>query len=82
MFSVININGNLVQLSGTPQATTTATVAQPTVTSPAAPTVVPQTTISTTAPNQLAMANGNIVMVRNNTDVRNSINPLTKTFTL
>lgn len=71
---MLNINGNLVQLSGTAQATTNATVTQPTVTSPT-PTVVPQTAIATAAPpNQLAMTNGNIVMVRNAADVRNIIN--------
>lgn len=68
---VLNINGNLVQLTTNPQATTTATVSQPAVTSPT-PTVVPQSAIATAAaPNQLAMANGNLVMVRNSSDVRN-----------
>ncbi|XP_030745546.1 nuclear transcription factor Y subunit alpha isoform X2 [Sitophilus oryzae] len=56
--TVLNINGNLVQIANAPQPTTTQTVAQPTVTSPTAPTVVQQ------APNgQLAMANGNLVMM-------------------
>lgn len=64
----------MVQLSGTAQATTNGSVTQPTVTSPT-PTVVPQTALATAgAPNQLAMTNGNIVMVRNATDVRNIIN--------
>lgn len=68
---VLNINGNLVQLTTNPQAASTAAVTQPTVTSPT-PTVVPQTAIATAAaPNQLAMANGNLVMVRNSSDVRN-----------
>lgn len=75
LIPVLNINGNLVQLSGAAQATTNATVTQPAVTSPAT-TVVPQTAIATAAaPNQLAMTNGNIVMVRNPADVRNIINP-------
>ncbi|KAK4887739.1 hypothetical protein RN001_004010 [Aquatica leii] len=52
--TVLNINGNLVQLAS--QATTNATP------SPSPTTVVPQSTISTT-PNQLAMSNGNIVMM-------------------
>ncbi|KAF5294895.1 hypothetical protein FQR65_LT10693 [Abscondita terminalis] len=52
--TVLNINGNLVQLAG--QATTNATPSQ----SPT--TVVPQPTISTT-PNQLTMSNGNVVMM-------------------
>lgn len=72
---MLNINGNLVQISGTPQATTTTNTqpAAAAVTSPATQTVVPQT-LTTAAPNQLAMANGNLVMVRNATDVRNTIN--------
>ncbi|KAF5280151.1 hypothetical protein FQA39_LY18127 [Lamprigera yunnana] len=52
--TVLNINGNLVQLTG--QATNNATPSQ----SPT--TVVPQSTISNT-PNQIAMSNGNIVMM-------------------
>lgn len=70
---MLNINGNLVQLTSAPQQA--ATVTQPAVTSPA-PAVVPQATatLATTAPNQLAMTNGNIVMVRNAPDVRNTIN--------
>lgn len=58
-----------MQLSNAAQATATA-VTQPTVTSPTTQTVVPQATLATAAPNQLAMANGNIVMVRNPTEVR------------
>lgn len=77
-FAVLNINGNLVQLSGAPQATTNATVTQPAVTSPTQ-TVVPQTALAS-ASNQLAMANGNIVMVRNTSDVRNVTKFLTPLF--
>ncbi|CAH1174285.1 unnamed protein product [Phaedon cochleariae] len=62
--TVLNINGNLVQISGAAQATPGG-VAQTTVTSPTAQ-VVPQT-LTAASPNQLAMANGNLVMVRNNT---------------
>lgn len=51
--TVLNINGNLVQLTG--QTQTSATPSQ----SPT--TVVPQSTITT--PNQIAMSNGNIVMM-------------------
>lgn len=68
-FSVLNINGNLVQIA-TSAPTTTAAVAQPAVTSPTQ-TVVPQ--IATASGNQLTMANGNLVMVRNSSDVRNDI---------
>lgn len=73
--TVLNINGNLVQIAGTAQATTAnsavaqATAAQQTTQSPQAATVVPQTITSTGAPTQLAMANGNLVMVRNSPDV-------------
>lgn len=74
--AVLNINGNLVQLSGAPQATTNATVTQSAVTSPTQ-TVVPQSALASAAPNQLAMANGNIVMVRNTSDVRNGAKLLT-----
>lgn len=69
----MNINGSLVQIASSPQAaaaTTTAAVAQPAVTSPTQ-TVVPQIQASG---NQLTMANGNLVMVRNASDVRNIIN--------
>lgn len=74
---MININGNLVQIAGTGQSTTanSSTVTQ--AVNSAASTVVPQATtlaassVTTTA-NQIGVANGNIVMVRNNTDVRNS----------
>jgi hypothetical protein len=70
---VLNINGSLVQIaSSPPAATTTTAVAQPAVTSPTQ-TVVPQT-IATASGNQLTMANGNLVMVRNASDVRNIIN--------
>lgn len=67
-FLVLNINGNLVQIAGTAQQATTNGMAQTTVTSPTSQ-VVPQT-LTTASPNQLAMANGNLVMVRNATDVR------------
>ncbi|KAJ8984612.1 hypothetical protein NQ317_006074 [Molorchus minor] len=61
--TVLNINGNLVQIAGTPQAATTnSTVAQTTVASPTSQPVVPQT-LATGSPNQLAMANGNLVMM-------------------
>jgi nuclear transcription factor Y alpha len=71
--TVLNINGSLVQIaSSPPAATTTTAVAQPAVTSPTQ-TVVPQT-IATASGNQLTMANGNLVMVRNASDVRNIIN--------
>ncbi|KAK9712195.1 CCAAT-binding transcription factor (CBF-B/NF-YA) subunit B [Popillia japonica] len=67
--TVLNINGNLVQLTTNPQAATAGPVTQPAVTSPT-PTVVPQTAIATAgAPNQLAMSNGNLVMVRNSSDM-------------
>lgn len=72
-FAVLNINGNLVQIAGAPQAATTNNaVAQTTVASPTSQQVVPQT-LTTVSPNQLAMANGNIVMVRSATDVRNTL---------
>lgn len=65
---MLNINGNLVQIQGAPQATVST---QPQ--SPTTQTVV-QPTITNTSPNQLAMANGNLVMVRNNmSDVSNII---------
>ncbi|XP_018563745.1 nuclear transcription factor Y subunit alpha isoform X2 [Anoplophora glabripennis] len=61
--TVLNINGNLVQIAGAPQAATTNnTVTQTTVASPTSQQVVPQT-LTTVSPNQLAMANGNIVMM-------------------
>ncbi|XP_056648093.1 nuclear transcription factor Y subunit alpha isoform X2 [Diorhabda carinulata] len=63
--TVININGNLVQIAGTTQATTNG-VAQTTVASPTSQ-VVPQTLTAATSPNQLAMANGNLVMMVPNT---------------
>ncbi|KAJ8963917.1 hypothetical protein NQ314_005245 [Rhamnusium bicolor] len=67
--TVLNINGNLVQIGGTPQtATANSTVAQTTVASPTTQQVVPQT-LTTGSPNQLAMANGNLVMVRNTADM-------------
>lgn len=62
-----------MQLSGAPQATTTTAVSQSAVTSPTQ-TVVQQSALASQAGNQLAMANGNIVMVRNASDVRNVIN--------
>ncbi|KAJ8919331.1 hypothetical protein NQ315_003915, partial [Exocentrus adspersus] len=66
--TVLNINGNLVQIGGTPQAATAnSTVAQTTVASPTSQ-VVPQT-LTTVSPNQLAMANGNLVMVRSASDM-------------
>ncbi|XP_044747706.1 nuclear transcription factor Y subunit alpha [Coccinella septempunctata] len=62
--TVLNINGSLVQIQGAPQASVST---QPQ--SPTTQTVV-QPAITNTSPNQLAMANGNLVMVRNNmTDV-------------
>lgn len=64
----MNINGNLVQIATSQPTTATAAVAQPAVSSPNQ-TVVPQTI--TTSGNQLTMANGNLVMVRNTPDVRN-----------
>lgn len=70
---MLNINGNLVQIAGAPQAAATnTTVAQTTVASPTSQQVVPQT-LTTVSPNQLAMANGNLVMVRSATDVRNTL---------
>ncbi|XP_049825499.1 nuclear transcription factor Y subunit alpha isoform X2 [Aethina tumida] len=61
--TVLNINGNLVQITGaSPTTATASTAVQPTVSSPTTQTVVPQT-ITTATPNQLAMANGNLVMV-------------------
>ncbi|KAG5872101.1 hypothetical protein JTB14_031043 [Gonioctena quinquepunctata] len=58
--TVLNINGNLVQIAGTAQATT-SNGAQTTVTS--SPTQVVNQTISAGSPNQLAMSNGNLVMM-------------------
>ncbi|KAL3267044.1 hypothetical protein HHI36_011186 [Cryptolaemus montrouzieri] len=55
--TVLNINGNLVQIQGAPQATVST---QPQ--SPTTQTVV-QPAITSTSPNQLAMANGNLVMM-------------------
>ncbi|CAG9831500.1 unnamed protein product [Diabrotica balteata] len=66
--TVLNINGNLVQIAGTAQAATTNGVTQTTVASPTSQ-VVPQTLTASTSPNQLAMANGNLVMVRNAADM-------------
>ncbi|XP_028141573.1 nuclear transcription factor Y subunit alpha isoform X2 [Diabrotica virgifera virgifera] len=60
--TVLNINGNLVQIAGTAQAATTNGVTQTTVASPTSQ-VVPQTLTASTSPNQLAMANGNLVMM-------------------
>lgn len=58
--TVLNINGNLVQIANAQPATTQAVASS----SPTTPTVVQQ------APNgQLAMANGNLVMVRSPTDM-------------
>ncbi|KAK9870984.1 hypothetical protein WA026_009944 [Henosepilachna vigintioctopunctata] len=56
--TVLNINGNLVQIQGAHQAVSTQ---------PQSPTTqaVVQPAITSTSPNQLAMANGNLVMVRN-----------------
>ncbi|CAG9770680.1 unnamed protein product [Ceutorhynchus assimilis] len=54
--TVLNINGNLVQISNAQQATTAQNATQAT-------TVVQQ------APSGLAMANGNLVMVRNQSDM-------------
>lgn len=67
--TVLNINGNLVQIHGVPQGAVSTTVAQPSATSPTTQTVVqPTAAISSTTPNQVAMANGNLVMVRNPND--------------
>lgn len=66
--SVLNINGNLVQIASTPQAAP-ATAASTTVASPTSQ-VLPQT-LTAGSPNQLAMANGNLVMVRNVSEVCN-----------
>ncbi|KAJ8949717.1 hypothetical protein NQ318_013586 [Aromia moschata] len=61
--TVLNINGNLVQIAGAPQAATAnTTVAQTAVASPTSQPVVPQT-LTTGSPNQIAMANGNLVMM-------------------
>lgn len=75
MFLVININGNLLQIANTGQTVTNANTVQQAAVNTAATTVVPQAatlanTVTTSA-NQLGVSNGNIVMVRNNTDVRN-----------
>lgn len=59
--SVLNINGNIVQIANA-QPATTQPVAQSS--SPTAQTIVQQ------APSGLAMANGNLVMVRSQPDVR------------
>ncbi|EFA01850.1 nuclear transcription factor Y subunit alpha isoform X1 [Tribolium castaneum] len=64
--TVLNINGSLVQIASSPPAAATTTVAQPAVTSPSQ-TVVPQ--IAAASGNQLTMANGNLVMVRNAADM-------------
>ncbi|KAF7287284.1 nuclear factor Y-box A isoform X2 [Rhynchophorus ferrugineus] len=62
--TVLNINGNLVQIANTAPPAATQTVPQSTVTSSTTPTLVQQ------APNaQLTMANGNVVMVRTNPDM-------------
>ncbi|CAH0561367.1 unnamed protein product [Brassicogethes aeneus] len=61
--TVLNINGNLVQITGSPQAAQAAAqIQQQATASPTTQTVVQQ-------PNQLAMANGNLVMVRNSADM-------------
>ncbi|XP_060532098.1 nuclear transcription factor Y subunit alpha isoform X2 [Cylas formicarius] len=69
--TVLNINGNLVQIASAAQpAASGASVAQTTVSSPtASQTVVPQTLAATSPNGQLAMANGNLVMVRNAADM-------------
>nr|XP_023030162.1 nuclear transcription factor Y subunit alpha [Leptinotarsa decemlineata] len=56
--TVVNINGNLVVAA---QAATSNGVTQTTVTSPT--TQVVNQTLTTASPNQLAMANGNLVMM-------------------
>ncbi|CAH1970594.1 unnamed protein product [Acanthoscelides obtectus] len=58
--TVLNINGNLVQIASTAQPA--APAAQSTTVASPPPQVVPQT-ITATSPNQLAMANGNLVMM-------------------
>lgn len=69
---VLNINGNLVQIAGSTPAAATNTVSPTTVSSPTSAQVIPQT-LTTGSPNHLTMANGNIVMVSNNADVRKAI---------
>lgn len=62
--TVLNINGNLVQIANA-QPAATQQVAQ--TSSPTTSTVVQQ------APAGLAVANGNLVMVRSPNDVRNDL---------
>lgn len=76
-FLVLNINGNIVQIANTGQSVTNSNnVGQATaVNTASAATVVPQATLATnavtTSPNSIAgVSNGNIVMVRNNAEVR------------
>ncbi|XP_017767869.1 PREDICTED: nuclear transcription factor Y subunit alpha isoform X2 [Nicrophorus vespilloides] len=76
--TVLNINGNLVQLQSAQTAPAATTVTQPTaVTSPNGQTVVQHVANSST--NQLAMSNGNIVMMVPGTSASVSRVPITGT---